>query len=305
MEKKKVLVFVNSSGENVIYENLEDTFTSINYNINVDFSFYVTTDKVEHKKKILEIAKNNNFEKNILEINVNDLSWSENFNNFFINYSGVCDYVLVSHDDVKVRTFDFFNITMSEITGYENEIGWIGFTSDNHYTKLNAMVCQSAREIFTIDRKQWPKNFELHKMPNYFDEKLLDYPVRACKVPGIFSHFNLIKSENLEKIGLCENWGVYTVLIDEDWSLQTLVKNMWTVWVPSVFYDHPLRYDKRKISGLKDAGHANSCFYQKWGFNYQNEITDEIVKKVCDKFSNTNISYFNDKNSFDYQYLKN
>jgi hypothetical protein len=80
---------------------------------------------------------------------------------------------------------------------------------------------------------------------------------------------------------------------------------MWTIWVPSVFYDHPLRYDERKIPGIQDEGYAKGYFYEDWGFNYQNELTDEIIKKVCDKFPNTNISYFNNKNSFDYQYLKN
>jgi hypothetical protein len=262
-------------------------------------------DKEEHKREILNISEKFNFRDKILEIETNTNSWSVNFNNFYSKFGEYCEYILSSHDDIKVRTFDFFNITMNEISGFEDEIGWIGYTSDNHYTKLNSIVPQSAREIFLKDRKNWPKIFELNKMGNYFDENILNYPKRACKVPGIFSHFNLIKSENLKKIGLCKQWGNYTLLIDEDWSLRTLVKNMWTIWVPSVFYDHPLRYYERKIPGIQDNGYTNGYFYEDWGFNYQNEVTDEIIKKVCDKFPNTNISYFNDKNSFDYQYLKN
>jgi hypothetical protein len=193
MKKYKVIVFINSCGENVIYKNLEDTLLSIHNNINTDYRFYISTDKEEHKKEILDISKKFNFTDNFLEIEINNNSWSINFNEFFSKYSEECEYVLASHDDIKVRTFDFFNITMNEISGFEDEIGWIGYTSDNHYTKLNAIVCQSAREIFSKDRKQWPKVFELHKMGNHFDENLLDYPKRACKVPGIYSHFNLIK----------------------------------------------------------------------------------------------------------------
>ncbi len=299
----KVICFICSSGENVNYKNVQDTLVSISKNINTNFSFFINTDSEKNKEKINEIIKINNLQNYIIDVEVKNDSWSRCFNSFFEKYKNNTEYILVSHDDVLVRTFDFFKITMEQIEGFEDEIGWIGYTSDNHYTKMNAFVCQSAREVFCKDRLNWPKIFELNKMNSGYDENLLDYPERACKVPGIFSHFNLIKSSSLEKIGLCKDWGKYTLLIDEDWSLRTLVNNMWTIWVPNVFYDHPLRYGERNVSGIISEN-VEDLFYNDWGYNYKNKLTDDIVEKVCEKFPNTNISYFNNINSYEYQYLK-
>jgi hypothetical protein len=301
--KYEVICFISHSGPNVNPQNLEDTLISISKNINTNFSFFINTDNDNNKDIIQKIITTNKLDEYLLELEVKKDSWSICFNDFFEKYKNLSNYILMSHDDVYVRTFDFFNITLKEIEGFEDEIGWIGFTSDNHYTKMNVQVCQSAREIFCKDRLSWPKTFELHKMTDVFDEKLLDYPKRACKVPGIFSHFNLIKNTNLEKIGPCKNWGKYTLLIDEDWSLRTLIKNMWTVWVPNVFYDHPLRYEERKILSVISEN-VESQFYQEWGYSYQNKLTDDVVNKVCEKFPNTNISFFNDFCSYEYQYLK-
>jgi hypothetical protein len=139
-------------------------------------------------------------------------------------------------------------------------------------------------------------------MNNVYDENLLDLPKRACKVPGVFSHFNMIKFKNLEKIGPCSNFGQYTLLIDEDWSIRTLIHNLWTVWVPNIFYDHPLRYEDRIVKDIKNSSEGEGLFVKKWEYN-PGSINDETIKKVCSKFPNTNIDFFNDKRTFDYQYL--
>lgn len=305
MKKKfNVICFINSAGLNVIPENIEDTIISIKQNINTNFSFYICTDSDERKNTIIKIIEKNNLMDDVLSIDVSNDSWANIFNNFFLKYKDLTDYILSSHDDLIVRTFDFFNLTMSEISGHENEIGWIGYTSDAYYRLGNNPVCQSAREMFCKDRFTWPKTYELHNMTNQYDEKLLDIPLRACKVPGIFSHFNLIKVENLDKIGLCPDWGNYTLLIDEHWSLKTLINNMWTIWVPKVFYDHPIRGHKRITNELQNQHPVELKFYNEWGYNYLSTLTDDIINRVCNKFPNTNISFFNDKNTFDYQYLK-
>lgn len=304
-QKTNVICYINSAGLNVNYENLRDTILSINDKINTNYKFYLTTDSQSHKERIMEILLNNSLIDKLIEITVSNESWANCFNKFFEKYKNDTEYVLISHDDLIVRTYDFFNITMKEIEGYENEIGWIGFTSDSYYRLHNNPVCQSAREIFCKDRNTWPCTFELHNMSKEkYDETKLDMPKSACKVPGIFPHFNLIKCENLEKIGLCPDWGNYTLLIDEHWSIQTLIKNLWTIWVPSVFYDHPLRYEKRPVKDLQNQSYVTNCFINYWGIN-PSSLNDKIIDEFCKRFPNTNISYFNDKNTYDYQYLKN
>lgn len=295
---KKLICYINSAGENVNYENFQDTIKSIFINAHVNIDFYIVTDKEEHKNKFLEIFDILKY--NVKDIKISNLSWAKNFNSFFNSQKNEYEYILVSHDDLVVKTFDFFNLAINQIENYENEIGWIGFTSDVYYKKFNALVSQSAREFFCLDRNASVK-FELHKMINY-NENLLDLPKKVCKVPGIYSHFNLIKSENLEKIGPCTEFGKYTLLIDEDWSIRTLIKNMWTVWIPNVFYDHPIRYEQRKIPGIQNQSDGVCLFVNKWGYN-PGQITEQTIQNICNKYPNTNINFFNNKHTFDYQYF--
>ena len=305
MEKLNVICYINSAGPNVIYENFEDTVVSINNNINTNYRFYIVTDSENHKRKFEEIFEKNSLDDKVINIKVSTESWAKCFNTFFYEFNTKADYLLYSHDDLSVRTYDFFNITIDAISGFEDEIGFIGFTSDSYYRLNNNPVCQSAREIFSKDRGNWPCVFELHNMTKgHYEESKLDLPKRACKVPGVYPHFNMIKFSNLEKIGLCPEWGEYTLLIDEHWSLQTLIKNLWTIWVPNVFYDHPLRYNSRQVQGLQGVNDAVFGFQNYWGIRHEG-LSNEEINRFCEKFPNTNISYFNNKNTFDYQYLKN
>ena len=167
----KVICYLSSAGPNVSYSNIEDTLISISKNINTDFKFYIQTDNEEHRENINRLVINNKLENLLLNIVVSNESWAKCFNNFFYENKYLCDYILVSHDDLIVRTFDFFNITMDQISGFEDEVGWIGYTSDSYYRILNKIVPQSAREVFCKDRLNFPYVFELHKMNNSFEEK--------------------------------------------------------------------------------------------------------------------------------------
>ena len=303
MKKLKVICYINSAGINVNYDNIQDTILSIDKNINTEYKFFIVTDSSEHKKKIEDIILKNSLQERTIEVKVDQRSWAECFNSFFESFKTSTEYILYSHDDLIVRTYDFFNITMEEISGYEDEIAWIGFTSDSYYRVHGNPVCQSAREVFSKDRLSWPFVFEVHNMNGGYDEKKLDMPKRACKVPGIYPHFNLIKCSSLEKIGPCPVWGNYTLLIDEHWSMQTLIENLWSVWIPSVFYTHPLRGGERKFQGLQNQPQVTNCFIKHWGINPAG-LSDYEIEEFCKKFPNTNVSFFNEKNTYDYQYLK-
>ena len=307
--KLDLICFINSASDNVNFLNFEDTIESINRCANCNIKFFIITDCEERKNSFYEIFLKLGLQNTILDIVYDQDSWANCFNRFYEKYNNQTNYILVSHDDVKVRTFNFFNMTIESISNYESDIAWIGFTSDHYYKNEGRLITQSAREIFCKDAENAQripmKIFELHNMDNSYDESKLDYPDRVCKVPGIYSHFNMIKSENLNKIGLCENWGDYTLLIDEDWSLSTLVNNMWTVWVPNIFYDHPLRYEQRKRTGIKDEKNVNEMFKIKWGFSYLDGYpSKEKISEICNRFPNTNIDFFNNKNSYEYQYFE-
>ena len=57
--------------------------------------------------------------------------------------------------------------------------------------------------------------------------------LKAVFVHGVFSCM-LTPMKSMKKIGPCENWSLYTMLIDEDWPLRALQNNLWNVWVPYV-----------------------------------------------------------------------
>jgi hypothetical protein len=304
MEKLRVICYIRSAGPNVSYLNMRDTLKSIHENINTSYKFYITTDTNDHKNEFQKIIEEIGIKDYVLNIDINTNSWATCFNTFYELNKNLCDYILVSHDDLIVRTFDFFNITMYEISGYEEIVGWIGFTSDSYYRISNKLESQSAREVFCKDRMNYPHVFELHNMVDRkYEESKLDMPNRACKVPGIYSHFNMIKSSNLEKIGLCPDWGNYTLLIDEHWSLQSLIRNFWTIWVPNVFYDHPIRLDNRIVKDLQNHAYTTEKFISHWGIEPAG-LNDEQINKFCEKYPDSNISFFNDKFTYDYQYLK-
>lgn len=301
--KYDIICFINSASSNVNYQNFHDTVESINRCCNCKIAFYIVTDRIEHSIEFSSIFNNLKIEESLLDIKVISDSWANCFNSFVKEYSDMCEYILVSHDDLVVKTFDFFNITINQIKNHESDIAWIGFTSDYYYRNEGRLITQSAREIFCKDAISG-KTFELHNMDDVFDEVKLDYPKKVCKVPGIYSHFNMIKSDNLLKIGLCENWGEYTLLIDEDWSLSTLVNKMWTVWVPEVFYEHPLRYNSREVLGIKNELNVNQMFKDKWGFSYlEGYPSKEKIDEICQRYIGTNIDFFNEINSYDYQYF--
>jgi hypothetical protein len=61
----------------------------------------------------------------------------------------------------------------------------------------------------------------------------------------------------------------------------------------------------RVTSELQNQHYVEMQFYKLWGYNYLTTLTDEIIESVCRRFPNTNIGFFNNKKTYEYQYLKN
>lgn len=302
------IVFINSSGPNVMFENIQDTISSINKNIgNYKFGYYIVIDNIETENFIKNLFVGSDL---LLEIKNSNNSWAKNFNEFFDLYKERTNYFIISHDDLIIKTEDFFTKTLKEIEGVEDIVGWITFTSDGYYREQGIGMANTIREGFATDRYNYPQLYECHKFgrgESFASDKehLLDYPERAVKCHAIFPHLMLISSKSLKKIGYCSDWTKYTLLIDEDWGMEALRNNLWNVWIPNIFYTHPLRYSQRKSQGVRFEPEAHNGFAKKWGFYFgSNTYTDDFIRQICEKYKNTNIPFSAGKRTFDWEYLK-
>jgi hypothetical protein len=199
---------------------------------------------------------------------------------------------LISHDDILIKTPDFYKKTLKEIEGKEKEVGWVTFTND-HYYSIHASI--SVRGSFHKDRMS-NKGFECHRGPG--NKK--DYPKRAVKVYGPYSHFNLISTAAMAKIGPCVDWTPYTILVDEDWCLESLSKGLINVWVPDIIYEHPSPINARnRKSDLRFEEQAHQRFVKKWGFDFP--YSQDVINKFVGKYPHLS---FLTGYSYEWHYLK-
>ena len=132
----------------------------------------------------------------------------------------------------------------------------------------------------------------------------LHLPKKPVKIHGPYSVFNLIKMHNMKKIGFCEDWNPYTMLIDEDWALESLKNNLINIWIPNVFYLHPLRWKERK-SPDRFKKQAQKGFFNKWGFNGGTaHITDNEIEYICERYADTNVPWSRNRLSYDWEYIE-
>lgn len=301
-----IIIFINSAGPNINLDNIKDTIYSFDKNIgNYKYCYYFVTDNSDVYDFLLRLNYNN------FVVIMSNESWAKNFNAFFDLYKDKADYIIISHDDLAIETEDFFTKTLKEIEGKEHEVGWITFTSNGYYKLQNIPMANSAREGFAKDRYKYPFLYECHNFNpgdrlSEANKHLFDYPERAVKCHAIFPHLMLIKSDTLKKIGYCEDWTKYTLLIDEDWGLEALKNNLWNIWIPNIFYTHPLRYEKRPSQGVRFEPEAHAKFAKKWGFYFGNQTyTDDFIRVICEKYKNTNIPFSANKNTYEWEYFKN
>lgn len=288
---KELIIFMASCGPNVFEKNIKETYDSLSQNINMnDFMFYIVVDNPNTKKFIEGLIP----EEHLKDIVYTKDSWAIDFNSFLSLYgtSKEFKYLLIIHDDILIKTYDFYNKTMNGITGSEDKIGWITYTNAHYHC---ANTHNSVRGFIYKDRKI-SAQFECHK-----NNGTQEYPNGPVIVSGPYSHFNLIRMDHMFKIGPCADWTKYTMLIDEDWCLESLIKGFINVWIPDIFYDHPnsnqifmRQFDLR----FEQEGHRG--FINKWGFD--ENTSDEIINNVILK-RYPQLSYLN-RYSYEYLYLK-
>jgi hypothetical protein len=306
-----LIIFIKSDGENANPKDLTKTVNSLETNVGAPSYKYYFVLNAQQEKTILNMVKSGLLDKEkILKIRKSTASWAYEYNLFFDSYKSMARYILISHDDLVLKTKDLFNITIKLIEGVEN-IGWMTFTCDHYYRNLGKPWGVSARMGFAKDRKKWPYIYECHKFDRSYEGKsqqhlcLLDMPEsgRLVKIHATYSCFNMVSTKSMEKIGPCEDWTPYTMLIDEDWGLETLKKNLWNVWIPDVYYIHPLNATNTHKN--RHQKQAHSKFTKKWGFDHASDVPSRAqLEELKKEYENTLFCWSADYNTFDWQYLE-
>jgi len=307
-----LIIFIVSDGPHATPDILTKTVSSIESTIGlVEYKYYLVL-SAQQEKVILKMIKTGTLNKEkILKIKKSIGSWAHEYNQFFDSCKKLTKYILYSHDDLIIRTKDFFNTTMRLIAGKEKEIGWITFTGDFYYRILGRPWAVSARPGFHTDKDKWPYLFECHRFNDSHRGKskenlhLLDMPKsgKLVKIHAPYMHFNIVSVESMEIIGPCEEWTLYPHLNDEDWGLEALKKNLWNIWIPDVYYTHPINFHKRK-GGNRWTEEAHAGFIKKWGFDEgTNNPTAVQIEEIKAEHKNNLIPWSLNYNTYDWQYL--
>jgi hypothetical protein len=311
-EKLDVIIFIVSAGPNVPTigkDVFQETIDSIDENIGDDikYTYFISTDNRKQYDFIKE-----KFEINpelLLEARLTTNSWAREFNYFFDKYKHITKNIIYSHDDIVIKTKDFYKIITDSLRDKQEEVGWVTFTNERYYNHDGKILPNSIKDRYAIDRSNYPYIFECHKFKDLektYKPELLTYPERPVKVHTPFPHFCFVSVESLEKIGHCCEWTEYTILIDDDWAHEALNKNLNNVWIPNIFYDHPNPYHSPKRlrhADLRYQTEAHHAFEKKWGFSIRNKLTDEQIKQIREKCKGTKIADSSYRNTFDWDYL--
>lgn len=301
-----VSIFINSAGPNVIEENIFDTLSSFKQDSCFEeFYFYYVVDTQSSYQKVKNVIDNLRLF-NKTDVKIDNSSWATCYNKFYDEYGKKSDYVILSHDDLKIETKDFYQKTKKIIENSIENIGWVTFTNTGYYKQFNIPLSNSVREGFCIDRNN-KYLFECHKFSNneLFSEHKLALPSKPVKCHAPFTHLVLFKPSLLGKLAYCEDWSPYTLLIDEDWGLSSLMNNFTNVWIPEISYIHPLRYSERSIKDIRYSSSVHEKFLKKWDWNFSfGGYSDDYINNIKKNFSQTNLCMSIGKFSYDWQYIK-
>jgi hypothetical protein len=349
VRKYDLIVFIKSSGPNIRKENLAETLKTFSEtNKNLNYGLYLSVDE-PLEKIVRKIIKYLNIEEKVLELNVcrqhwqmghdgcaapeeeYNESWARDYNTFFNKYKDFAEWILISHDDVAFITENYFQEILKRVDGHEEKIGWITSNSLFYINEGGSIKQDVLRPGFYTDFEDSATTgaeFHLHKYRALVEaakemglkspssllqgnKHLMDLPKKPVKVHGIQSAIMIISTKAMEKIGPCEEWTNYTMLIDEDWSLRALENNLWNVFIPDVFHKHPLRPQLRRTHHLQE-NNAHIAFKEKWGFYICEDYNTRTLYKqglsipvdeLRKKYKGTNIPWSTYRKSYEWEYL--
>ncbi len=342
-----LIVYITSSGPNTsdsrYWANLFECLISLSDSLkDNNYKFYIVVNNQEYEEFVKKLFNDKKFrpfinQDALLEVVNSTKTWTECYTDFFEKYNTTAEYLLISHDDILIKHRGFFNETLRLLEDKTEPVGWITFTNVKHYLypATKNPISNSVKNPFANDRLNHPCLYECHKLKmgqqvkiddeqynklmsfsvnKSYDKNLvwakeanLDFPEAPVKVFGPYSHLNLIKFETAKKIGPPSNWSEYTIFMDDDWSMASLVKNYNNIWIPNIHYVHPNpRYTSLRKPGtdLRYVEETAKKFQQKWGFNPDGELSDEELESMTLKYSGTHVETVMNKNTYDWNYLK-
>ena len=310
-------IFIASVGPNVFKTNLIETIYTLSKNVgDYDYKFYIVVDNPEieafareifNHEAIRDVVKSDA----LLEVVYTKDSWATDYNEFFEKYKDSTRYILISHDDILMHTPNFFGKTLEEIEGHEDEVGWVVYTNNHYYNLPDGPMPNSFGNGFHTDMDNFPFVYECHNFQKGMrltneNKHLFDFPQRAVWCHGPWD-LMLVSSAAMEKIGPCAYFGPYTMLIDEDWALESLKNNLINIWVPSVMLTHPNPKNvHRRRQELRFAEDAHTLFTEKWGFRAHDDYENPDKRaEILERFKDTNIPWSSTRKSYEWVYLKN
>ena len=235
----------------------------------------------------------------------------------FTNYVFSCyatdsKWFIESHDDIHLKTPNFIPAVENAVRGLKENVGWISFTDDDYLNRHWAPSTRLGYHYDLLYENAWSNRqvFQFHSLkkgwitarkPSFNN---MDFPKAPVKCHAPFSHFIMIETKKLKKIGLCEDWCEVSLLIDEDWGLSALKEGMFNIWIPNIVYTHCIAIGTRAGPIItKRAKEVHEQFYKKWGFHSdpEGEAELEFIKR---KYGNTNIVWSMGKRTFEWDYIK-
>lgn len=281
--KKRLAIFCECSGPGASLQNLQRLVKSIKKTIGIsDYQFYFVTDQAKVASKIINFCP----KVNLLEIVKSGKSYADDFNKFYDLFINKFEYFLIVHDDIEFLSTNWFKKIVAVAKRREKDVGWITITN----TALHPLESGSVRGGFYIDRLQ-RNSFECR------DPKGIHYPKGPVVTFGPYTHVMFISTWAMKIVGHCNPLNQkYTLLMDEDWSLEALTKGLYNVWIPNLMYNH----HRSGKSGLRYEREAHRTFRAKWGFDHP--ATDfEINKIILRRWPH--LSYLTHRYSNDWTYL--
>jgi hypothetical protein len=272
-----------------------------------------------------------------------EVNWAE-FINTAIDRTKDYEYFIKSHDDIELLTPDFFHKVSDILKSLNQEVGWISFhdmgwkkgdfspsTRDGYYIDVLEENSWNTRQIFQFHLfpAHWIKApflinyayYGIKRITTFFKlpclpypkpvKKIrnykLDLPTAAVKCHAPFNHFVMIKRSVLDNIGKCEDWNTFNaLLVDEDWGLRCLEKNIPNIWIPDIEYIHY----RGKFEGggtrswtaiTKEVKRVDELFYKKWGFH--TSPTPGELKAIREKHYNNLIPWSSYRKSWEWDTL--
>lgn len=311
-----VIIFIASVGPNVSKRNIIDTIHSYTKNIgDYNFKFYIVVSNPEIEQFVKDLFENEKLSHVIKKGSLLDVvqtkgPWGVDYNEFRERHQDSTKYILVSHDDVVMRTPNFLEKTFEEISGKEDEVGWIVYTNDHYYNLPSGPMPNTTKIGFHTDIDKYPfvwecHNFEPGQQLTEDNKHLMDFPERAVKCHAAMFIPSLISARAMKTIGPCAVFGPYTLLLDEDFSLEALKNNLFNVWIPSIIVTHPNPAAPRRVDGLRGEEEAHQRFYEKWGFYaHRDYLIPEKRTQILEKYKHTNIPWSANRKSYEWDYLK-